>query len=51
MSYVISQELAQALLNYLAQRPYAEVFELVAALQALPEAEEDTAIAPRVASE
>lgn len=40
MSYVISQELAQALLNYLAQRPYAEVFELVAAVQALPEAEE-----------
>jgi len=39
MSYVISQELAQALLNYLAARPYAEVFELVAAVQALPEVE------------
>lgn len=33
----ISKEFAQQILNYLAQRPYAEVYELIAALVALKE--------------
>jgi hypothetical protein len=32
-------ELGQAILTYLAQRPYVEVFELVAALQSLEKTE------------
>ena len=40
MNYIISQELAQALLNYIVTKPYAEVFQLVQQLQALkPEKE------------
>ncbi len=40
MNYVISQELAQALLNYIVTKPYAEVFQFVQQLQALkPEKE------------
>jgi hypothetical protein len=36
MNFIISQELAQRLLDYLAAKPYAEVFEIVAALQGMP---------------
>ncbi len=40
MNYIISQELAQTLLNYIATKPYAEVFQLIGQLQALkPEKE------------
>jgi hypothetical protein len=35
MEYKIKIELAQAVLNYLAGRPYGEVFELVQKLQKL----------------
>jgi hypothetical protein len=35
MTYEISQELAQGLLNYLAARPYKEAFVLIAELQKL----------------
>jgi len=35
MEFKISQELAQALLNYLAEKPYKETFMLVAELQKL----------------
>lgn len=42
----ISNELIQAILNYLAQRPYAEVFQLINAVQAeaakKPEAEQES---------
>lgn len=41
----LSTELVQAILNYLAQRPYAEVFQLINAVQAeatqKPEAEQE----------
>lgn len=33
--FLIPHSLAQVILNYLVTRPYAEVFELVAALQGL----------------
>ena len=35
MEFKIKGELAQAVLNYLAQRPYSEVFQLVQGLQQL----------------
>ena len=35
---LLPPELGQAILNYLAARPYLEVFELVAGLQALEQA-------------
>lgn len=41
MRLVIDQALAQAVLNYLARRPYAEVFELIAALQRLEPPDDD----------
>ena len=40
MNFEISEELANQLVQYLAGRPYAEVFRLIAALQKLEEAEE-----------
>jgi hypothetical protein len=36
-SFLLSEALAQAILDYLASRPYREVFKLVGALQSLPE--------------
>ena len=36
MNYIFPQELGQRLINYLAQRPYSEVFVLIAELQNLP---------------
>ena len=33
--FVISENVAQAILEYLASRPYREVFELIAALQSI----------------
>ncbi len=35
--FVISQELAQGVLNYLATQPYAQVFQLIQGLQNLQE--------------
>lgn len=35
MEFKISQELAQAILNYLAEKPYKETFMLIAELQKL----------------
>lgn len=35
--YVVNEQLAQAILDYLATRPYCEVFKLVQALQASPQ--------------
>jgi hypothetical protein len=40
VKYEITQELLQALVNYLAGKPYAETFQLIAALQQLPKVEE-----------
>ena len=41
----ISTELAQAILNYLANRPYGEVFQLITAIQAAAQPkEQDDAI-------
>lgn len=37
---LIPLELAEAIANYLAQRPYAEVYQLIAALQQLQPAPE-----------
>lgn len=42
-NYIIREDLAQAVLNYLAGRPYQEVFPLVAGLQGLKEASEEKA--------
>lgn len=41
MRFVIEQTLAQAVLNYLARQPYAEVFELIAELQRLESVDDD----------
>lgn len=43
MNYIIEESIALEILNYLANRPYIEVAELVKKLQALPKetAEED----------
>ena len=35
MKFEISQELAQVILNYLAEKPYRETFQLIAELQKL----------------
>ena len=35
LKFEISQELAQAILNYLAEKPYKETFQLIAELQRL----------------
>jgi hypothetical protein len=35
MNYIITQELAQAILNYLSKRPYEEVFRFINELQKL----------------
>jgi hypothetical protein len=40
--FVISEEFANKLLAYLAQRPYAEVFQLVQPLMALPPLDDTT---------
>lgn len=43
--FIIQEPLAQAILNYLAERPYKEVFQLVMAMQVLKEVpNEDPAI-------
>jgi hypothetical protein len=39
--YKISPELTKALLNYLANRPYLEVYQAVQALQSLEEIKEE----------
>ncbi len=38
--FLIPEALAQALLNYMAEQPYKQVFQLVIALQTLKEAPE-----------
>lgn len=42
MNYKIKEEVAHALLNYLITRPYAEVHELVKALQSIEPIKEMT---------
>jgi hypothetical protein len=37
MKLIIEQELAQVILNYIATKPYAEVFQLIVQLQQLPQ--------------
>lgn len=46
--YLLPENIGQAVMNYLAQRPYAEVFHFVSALQALKEAPqpEEEAVKP-----
>lgn len=41
-NYQISEELADAILTYLAQQPYREVYQLIGRLQTLPETAEDS---------
>lgn len=40
MNFLISQEFAQELLNYLATKPFQEVFQLINKLQQLKKVEE-----------
>lgn len=40
MNFLVPQALAQAILDYLVQRPYAEVHQLVASFQQIPRAPE-----------
>lgn len=40
MNFLISQDLAQELLNYLATKPFQEVFQLINKLQQLKKVEE-----------
>lgn len=40
MNFIISQELAQELLNYLVTKPFQEVFQLIQKLQQLHRVEE-----------
>lgn len=40
MNFIIPQPLAQAILDYLVQRPYAEVHQFVAAIQQMQAAPE-----------
>jgi len=40
-TFKLTEQLGQELLNYLASRPYAEVFQLVQKLQTLEEIKED----------
>lgn len=44
--YIITEEQAQKLLNYIASKPFGEVFELVQMLQSFPpvEKEEDAKV-------
>lgn len=42
--FEIQEELAQQLLNYLAQRPFAEVYQLITAIQQLKKPEETEAL-------
>lgn len=35
-NFIIGEQLAKALLQYLGSKPYVEVFQLVAALQGIP---------------
>lgn len=37
-NFIISEQLAQAVLNYLAGQPYAQVFQMIQAIQGLQEA-------------
>ena len=41
MKFEITQDLAQALLNYLAKKPYRETFQLIAEIQKLKPIEEE----------
>lgn len=38
--FVIREDLAQEILNYLATRPYSEVYKIIAKFQQMPNAEE-----------
>ena len=41
MKFLIEEDLANTILNYLVQQPFREVFQMVQALQQLEKAEED----------
>lgn len=47
-SFLIKEDLANHVLNYLAGRPYVEVYQLVQGLQQLPEAPGPMEVAPGV---
>ena len=47
--YKISPEVVQALLNYLATKPFAEVHQAIAAIQSLEKIEEETKPNPKPA--
>ena len=38
--YKFSKELSEAILNYMAQKPYVEVYELISAIQGVEKVEE-----------
>jgi hypothetical protein len=45
MNYIMTQELGQKVLNYLAERPYGEVFALIAEFQAMKPEEKPEVVA------
>lgn len=49
--FIISEELAQNILNYLASQPYTNVFNLVAGMQDLKPYEKRAEVADQVAKE
>lgn len=42
MDYVISEKLAQSVVNYLVKRPYDEVYQIIPSILAMKKCEEDS---------